>query len=141
MKKMSLLCILMCQIIYYFIVTKNLKFKIITMNLQRTLLLFFIIVIPLEAVKYDKLKPNVLYDRAVKYLDNENFPKALKALKTYTKSQPNDADGWNLYGYTSRKMGKFDKAKIYYDKALQLIPNFCLAESYLVELQMKKNDF
>ena len=111
MKKMSLLCILMCQIIYYFIVTKNLKSINITMNLQRTLLLFFIIVMPLEAVKYDKLKPNVLYDRAVKYLDNENFTKALKALKTYTKSQPNDADGWNLYGYTSRKMGKFDKAK------------------------------
>ena len=62
-------------------------------------------------------------DRAVKYLDNENFPKALKALKTYTKSQPNDADGWNLYGYTSRKMGKFDKAKVYYDKALEIDPN------------------
>ena len=139
MKKMSLSCILMCQIIYYFIETKNLKFNIITMNLQRTLLLFFIIVIPLEAVKYDKLKPNVLYDRAVKYLDNENFPKALKALKTYTKSQPNDADGWNLYGYTSRKMGKFDKAKIYYDRALEIDPNHKGALEYQGELFIQTN--
>ena len=42
--------------------------------------------------------------------------------------------------YRQRASSDLDKSKMYYDKALQLIPNFCLAESYLVELQMKKNN-
>eukprot|EP00943_MAST-04B_sp_MAST-4B-sp1_P003727 g3727.t1 len=42
--------------------------------------------------------------------------------------------------YRQRASKDLEKAKNYYDKALQLIPDFCLAESYLVELQMQKND-
>jgi hypothetical protein len=42
--------------------------------------------------------------------------------------------------YRQRELVDLDKSKLYYDIALKMIPNFCLAESYLVELQIKKND-
>ena len=112
---------------------------------MKTFILLFVSIFfisPVYAVKYDKLKPSALYERAVKYLDKQDYAKANKALKAYTKSEPDDADGWNLYGYTSRKMGKFDKAKIYYDKALEIDPNHKGALEYQGELfiQTKRID-
>ena len=42
--------------------------------------------------------------------------------------------------FRQRASSDLDKAKSFYEKALNLIPDFCLAESYLVELYIKKND-
>ena len=42
--------------------------------------------------------------------------------------------------YRQRASSDLDKAKSFYEKALRLVPDFCLAESYLVELYIKKND-
>ena len=42
--------------------------------------------------------------------------------------------------FRQRASSDLDKAKSFYEKALRLIPDFCLAESYLVELYIKKND-
>ena len=42
--------------------------------------------------------------------------------------------------YHRRKSSDLVKSAIYYDQALSLIPKFCLAESYLVELYLKRDD-
>ena len=86
------------------------------------------------SVKYDKLTPNAQYTRAVKFLEKESYKKAEKALKAYTKSTPEDTDGWNLYAFTNRKLGNYDKAENYYLKALELDPNNKSALEYQGEL-------
>ena len=98
------------------------------------LLLLCVLVFPLEAVKYNKLDATTLYKRAIKYLDNENYKKADKVLKAYTKSKPNDSDGWNLYAFTKRKLGKFDLAEKYYKTSLELNPENKSALEYQGEL-------
>ena len=98
------------------------------------LLLLCVLVFPLEAVKYNKLDATTLYKRAIKYLDNENYKKADKVLKAYTKSKPNDSDGWNLYAFTKRKLGKYDLAEKYYKTSLALNPENKSALEYQGEL-------
>ena len=109
---------------------------------MKTFILLFVSIFfisPVHAVKYDKLKPSALYERAVKYLDKQDYAKANKALKAYTKSEPDDADGWNLYAYANRKMNKFEKAEVYYEKALNIDPDHKGALEYQGELYMQTN--
>ena len=109
---------------------------------MKTFILLFVSIFfisPVHAVKYDKLKPSALYERAVKYLDKQDYAKANKALKAYTKSEPDDADGWNLYAYANRKMNKFEKAEVYYKKALNIDPEHKGALEYQGELYMQTN--
>ena len=101
--------------------------------------LSLLFVSPVYAVKYDKLNSSALYERAVKYIDREDYIKANKALKAYTKSEPNDADGWNLYAFANRKMNKFEKAEVYYEKALNIDPDHKGALEYQGELFMQTN--
>ena len=101
--------------------------------------LSLLFVTPVYAVKYDKLNASALYERAVKYIDRKDYIKANKALKAYTKSEPNDADGWNLYAFANRKMNKFEKAEVYYEKALNIDPDHKGALEYQGELFMQTN--
>ena len=101
--------------------------------------LSLLFVSPVYAVKYDKLNASALYERAVKYIDRKDYIKANKALKAYTKSEPNDADGWNLYAFANRKMNKFEKAEVYYEKALNIDPDHKGALEYQGELFMQTN--
>ena len=107
------------------------KQKITILNLT---IMLVTLSMPVLSVKYDKLTPNAQYTRAVKFLEKESYKKAEKALKAYTKSTPEDADGWNLYAFTNRKLGKYDKAENYYQKALELDPNNKSALEYQGEL-------
>ncbi len=109
---------------------------------MKTFILLFVSIFfisSVHAVKYDKLKPSALYERAIKYLDKHDYAKANKALKAYTKSEPDDADGWNLYAYANRKMNKFEKAEMYYEKALNIDPDHKGALEYQGELYMQTN--
>lgn len=101
--------------------------------------LSLLFVSPVHAVKYDKLNASALYERAVKYIDRKDYIKANKALKAYTKSKPNDADGWNLYAFANRKMNKFEKAEVYYEKALNIDPDHKGALEYQGELFIQTN--
>lgn len=108
-----------------------LKQKITILNLT---IMLATLSMPVLSVKYDKLTPNAQYTRAVKFLEKESYKKAEKALKAYTKSTPEDTDGWNLYAFTNRKLGNYDKAENYYLKALELDPNNKSALEYQGEL-------
>lgn len=70
-------------------------------------------------------------------LKKSQFEPALAALVPYTAQYPNDADGWNLRGYASRKLGHYDVAFDYYERALAIEPNHKGALEYMGELYVE----
>lgn len=52
----------------------------------------------------------------------ENYQPALKSLQRYVYENPENADGWNLIGFTSRKLKIFDDAEKYYQAGLEIDP-------------------
>lgn len=63
--------------------------------------------------------------------------KAIEMLWQYLDSNPDDADGYNLLGYSYRKDRKFDLAKKSYDRALAIEPEHKGAHEYLGELYLQ----
>ena len=80
------------------------------------------IAIPTQANKYDKEDPSELYEKATEQLEKEDYKKAVKTLKKYTKSESKDADGWTLLAFANRKLGNYNELKstIYEHYALML---------------------
>ncbi len=70
-------------------------------------------------------------------LKTSQFEPALAALVSYTAQHPDDADGWNLRGYASRKLGHFDVAFDFYERALAIEPNHKGALEYMGELYVE----
>ena len=70
-------------------------------------------------------------------LKNGGFEPALARLAAYTAANPTDADGWNLMGYASRKLGRFDRAFGYYETALALNPDHKGALEYMGDLYVQ----
>ena len=84
-----------------------------------------------SAKKYDKKgKP----DKAEK-----RYKKALKLLLVSNKKKPNNPDTLNYLGFTSRKLGDFEKGEIYYLEGLAIEPNHVGINEYLGELYVATN--
>ena len=84
-----------------------------------------------SAKKYDKKgKP----DKAEK-----RYKKALKLLLVSNKKKPNNPDTLNYLGFTSRKLGDFEKGEIYYLEGLAIEPNHVGINEYLGELYVVTN--
>jgi tetratricopeptide (TPR) repeat protein len=49
-------------------------------------------------------------------------------------ADPNMKEGWNMLGYTSRKLGDYEESLTAYDKALALAPDYPEAIEYRAEL-------
>lgn len=49
-------------------------------------------------------------------------------------ADPNMKEGWNMLGYTSRKLGNYEESLTAYDKALALAPDYPEAVEYRAEL-------
>jgi len=71
-----------------------------------------------------------------KAVDAKDFKAALGHLAKAAEETPNDADVFNLLGYSHRKLGDFDKAMEHYRAALKLNPNHRGAHEYLGELYL-----
>ena len=94
-----------------------------------------------------------LYDQAVKLVKRagklEKKDKGEKAKKLYSQayeklekaysSEKNNPDILNYMGYTSRKVGNFDKAEKFYLKGLSLKPDHNGINEYLGELYVQTN--
>lgn len=50
------------------------------------------------------------------------------------ESDPNMKEGWNMLGYTSRRLGDYEESLMAYDKALALAPDYPEAIEYRAEL-------
>ena len=67
-------------------------------------------------------------------IDKENYQAALKSLMATTKKQPDNADAWNLLGYSQRKLGMLPDAATAYEQALTIDPEHKGALEYQGEL-------
>lgn len=62
------------------------------------------------------------------------FAKARENFRTAVGADPNMKEGWNLLGYTSRRLGDYEESLKAYDKALALAPDYPEAIEYRAEL-------
>ena len=72
-------------------------------------------------------------------IKNENYQSALESLQTYVYENPEDADGWNLIGFTSRKLRIFNDAEKYYQNGLEIDPEHEGILQYQGELYLETN--
>ena len=84
-----------------------------------------------SAKKYDKKGKR---DKAEK-----RYKKALKLLLVSNKKKPNNPDTLNYLGFTSRKLGDFEKGEVYYLQGLAIEPNHVGINEYLGELYVATN--
>ena len=98
-----------------------------------------LLAMPIKAAKYDKKKPSDLYTKAIEHLDKNQYGKAQKVLRIYTRKKKDDADGWTLLAFSSRKLGSYANAEKYYEKALELDPENKAALEYQGELYVATN--
>lgn len=63
-----------------------------------------------------------------------DYAGAVASLGAALAKDPKNADTLNYLGYSTRKLGQFDKAKGYYDRALAIDPDHRGAHEYLGEL-------
>jgi Flp pilus assembly protein TadD len=65
---------------------------------------------------------------------------AIATLEPYTKAQPNNADGFNLLGYSYRNLKRNDESLVAYKRALTLDPKHKGAHEYIgmAYLQMRQ---
>ena len=93
------------------------------------------------------------YDKAVKLIKvakkyeqkgkadkaNKRYEKALKLLVKSNKKKPNNADTLNYLGFTTRKLGNYEKGEKYYLEGLTIEPNHTGINEYLGELYVATN--
>ena len=93
------------------------------------------------------------YDKAVKLIKfakkyekkgkidkaNKRYEKALKLLLKSNKEKPNNADILNYLGFTTRKLGDFEKGEKYYLEGLAIEPDHIGINEYLGELYVATN--
>lgn len=70
----------------------------------------------------------------------QRWPDAIKLLEQVAEKSPNNADAFNLLGYSHRKAGMLDKAFKHYKTALSLDPNHKGAHEYIGEAYLLVND-
>lgn len=65
---------------------------------------------------------------------DEKYGAATDKLAMVLKSDPQNADAWNLMGFSSRMMGKFDDAEKQYTNALKISPEHTGALNYMGQM-------
>ena len=60
--------------------------------------------------------------------------RARDKFRSAVAADPNMKEGWNMLGYTSRKLGDYEESLQAYDKALALAPDYPEAIEYRAEL-------
>jgi tetratricopeptide (TPR) repeat protein len=81
-----------------------------------------------------------MYKKASAKVDAGKYDDAIDILEDIVDDNPKNADAWNLLGYSHRKLGEYDDALGYYEKALKLKPNHVGANEYLGELYLEMKD-
>jgi len=83
---------------------------------------------------------DLAYVAAISYVNEHNYPKALKALARAESAFGPHPDVLTYIGYTYRKMGRYDMAERYYREALAIAPNHRGATEYYGELKVERGD-
>ncbi|MFQ5954153.1 MAG: tetratricopeptide repeat protein [Kiloniellales bacterium] len=80
------------------------------------------------------------FAKAKKEIRKGDYEDAIELLEKVVRKQPNNADAYNLLGFSHRKLKKFDTAYKYYTRALKIDPNHKGALEYLGELYVDTGD-
>ena len=91
-----------------------------------------------KAVKLIKSAKKYEADGKIKKAD-DRYKKAFKLLITSNKKKPGKADTLNYLGFTSRKLGDFKNAEIFYSKGLEISPYHIRINQYMGELYVTTN--
>lgn len=75
-----------------------------------------------------------LYGAAQEAIEKQDYAAALPLLQQVTSQEPQNADAWNLLGFSNRKLGKMDAAAAAYDTALRINPAHLGALEYQGEM-------
>jgi tetratricopeptide (TPR) repeat protein len=68
--------------------------------------------------------PNVLYNRGIVRIRLKKFDEAIEDFKQVLAASAEDADSWNNLGVATFMKGDPDSSRPYFQKALELVPNF-----------------
>ncbi|WP_085906651.1 tetratricopeptide repeat protein [Kiloniella majae] len=74
---------------------------------------------------------------AIELIQDEKYSDAQPLLQKTIKADPDNADAYNMLGYSQRKLGNKDVALGYYNKALDLNPRHRGANEYLGQLYLE----
>jgi len=74
--------------------------------------------------------------KATLLVKNESWAEAMDQLQIEVVSNPDNADAWNLIGFSARKMGDYARSETAYDKALAIEPGHKGALEYKGELYL-----
>ena len=75
----------------------------------------------------------------IKLIDQQDYKTAITTLMSLSENHMDDADVYNLLGFSHRKSGEFDDALAFYTKALTIDPDHKGALEYLGELYVDTN--
>jgi len=64
-------------------------------------------------------------------IDKKDWPGAISTLEKFVKANPNNADGFNLLGYSLRNAKRYPEAIFNYKEALRIDPQHRGAHEYL----------
>lgn len=98
-----------------------------------------LLVDPLAAVDVPNRNPPV-EERAMREaraaVSNSDWVQAISLLRAHTQAYPEDADAFNLLGYSLRRSGQYAASQTAYERALQLDPSHHGAHEYIGELML-----
>lgn len=80
---------------------------------------------------------DVNYLNGKEQVANQDYQAAIRYLLKAVETDPENADVYNLLGYSHRNLEINDKAFVYYEKALSLDPHHKGAHEYIGELYLK----
>ena len=90
-----------------------------------------------HSTEYDKELKRILFEIEKK----GNYEGALKDLEIYVYENPQNANGWNLIGFASRKLKRYEDSAIYYNAGLEIDPKHEGILSYQGELYLKTDQY
>ncbi len=101
------------------------------------LLVFALASSPVIADGGNYSSPNSRLAPFQKLIENEEYEQSIARLEEALREDPDDADLLNLMAFSNRKLGKFDLALGFYQKALEIEPKHRGANEYLGELYLQ----
>jgi tetratricopeptide (TPR) repeat protein len=107
------------------------------MKYLQTLLLALLLAFALAEGSTTTEQPSLTYNDAQALIDVEDFQGAIDILMPLAETEPENADVFNLLGYSHRKLEMYEEALGYYTTALELNPEHLGANEYLGELYLE----
>jgi len=80
------------------------------------------------------------YKAGKQAVEKKDWPAAVASFQKVVAAEPNNADGYNMLGYSLRWMGRMDEAFAAYDRALQINPKHRGALEYSGIAYLKAGD-